>query len=613
MAKNRFLLDEDLDEVTSELDENDIENYYVEKSPKKKNYKKKMALTICAVIAVCVIVIGGMVLATLVDKYTPNGIVISLYDYYGIDELTEDKNSAIVFMNGQQLEETVKKIDGVWYFSKDFVDSTFNDKFYYDEGNDELIYTTPTKILTIPFDSQVYLIDADIKKESYVIARKQDETIYIAVDFVKERADFICEFRTAPERMIITTEYGKSEYATISEQGIIRTGATIKNTILSMGGGTYNWRVIGQEGQWTKLVTDDCQVGYIRTKEIEGSYFVTTSNDYQPPIYTSVSKPYKINLVWHAVYNLEDNYDMYPMMDETEGITTISPTWYQLLGSDGSFNSFATHEYVDYVHELGIEIWPLISDFTSVDEVNGWSEYELFAVTENRRNLIAGLMNEVETYGFDGLNIDFEKVPKDVGPHYVQFLRELSIECRKAGIVLSIDNYVPMPHTEHYDREEQGEIADYVIVMGYDEHYSGGEDIGSVASRAFVEKGIVDTLALVPAQKLINALPFYTRMWMEYTDENGMPVREDKAYGMQAALDKAGELGLGVIWSDDVGQYVAAGEVDGVFYSVWLEEEKSIEIKMQLVQQYKLAGVAGWSLGMETKEIWNVINSYNHE
>lgn len=608
MAKNRYLLDEDLDEV----DENDIESYYIESEPEKKNNKKKMVFMVIAIVAVCVIAVGSMVIVALVDKYTPNSTVISLYEYYGIDEDTEE-NSAFIYMNGELIEERITCIEGVWYFEKSFVDSNFNDKFYYDEGNDELIYTTPTKILTIPFDSQMYLMDAGTKKEAYVIARKADEKIYIAVDFIKERADFIYEIRTAPTRMVITTEYGKTEYVTIPEQENIRTGAGIKNPILSVGQGGYNWRIVGEDGEWTSLVTDDGQTGYIRTKELGESYQVTTSNDFQAPIYTSVTKPYKINLVWHAVYNLEDNYDMYPMMDETEGVTTISPTWYQILGSDGSFNSFATHEYVDYVHELGLEIWPLISDFTSVDEVNGWSEYELFAVTENRRALIAALMNEVAAYGFDGLNIDFEKVPKDVGPHYVQFLRELSIECRKAEIVLAIDNYVPMAHTAHYDREEQGQIADYVIVMGYDEHYSGGEDIGSVASKSFVEKGIADTLAVVPAEKLINALPFYTRMWMEYTDENGLPVRADKAYGMQAALDKVSELGLAVLWSDDVGQYVAVGEVEGVTYSVWLEEEKSIEVKMQLVQQYKLAGVACWSLGNETKEVWNVINSYNHE
>ena len=619
--KKRYLMDEDFDEK-DRIDDNDIDDYYAQDSPVKRSRKKnnrQAAGIIAAVIIVCVLVAGGIGLVTLIDKYTPNKTRITFEDYYiqhgfavgNDDEQENGAQEAFVLLNGEQTDAKAYCFGDVWYFKKDFIDENLNHRFYLDVANDELIYTTPTKIVTIPFESQAYYVGDKVKKEHYVVARRVDEDIYIAADFIKERADFIYEVRNEPYRMLVTTEYGTSEYVHIADEGTVRTGASIKDEILAIGDAGASWSVAGEDGDWTELVTDDAIRGYIRTKELGEKYTVTTSNDYQAPMYTSVSRKDKVNMVWHAVYDMNDNDKIYGLLDATEGVNVVSPTWYQLSDSTGGFNSFAQQEYVDYIHETGRQIWPLWSDFTSVSAENGWSEYELFAVTQNRRALIASMMDEVKAYGYDGINIDFEKVSSDNGIHFVQFLRELSIECRNAGVVLAVDNYVPMPHSAHYDRAEQGAIVDYVIVMGYDEHYGGGSEAGSVASLDFVKNGIVNTLESVPAQKLINALPFYTRMWDEYVDENGQQVLNSKAYTMRGAFDRVEELGLVTNWSDSVGQYVAEGDVEGHHYSVWLEDARSIEEKMKIVAEYDLAGVSAWSLGGEYPQVWEVITRYN--
>ncbi len=619
--KKRYLMDEDFDDK-DRIDDNDIDDYYTQDSPVKRNRKKnnrQAAGIIAAVIIVCVLVAGGIGLVTLIDKYTPNKTRITFEDYYiqhgfavgNDDEQENGAQEAFVLLNGEQTDAKAYCFGDVWYFKKDFIDENLNHRFYLDVANDELIYTTPTKIVTIPFESQAYYVGDKVKKEHYVVARRVDEDIYIAADFIKERADFIYEVRNEPYRMLVTTVYGTSEYVHIADEGTVRTGASIKDEILAIGDAGASWSVAGEDGDWTELVTDDDIRGYIRTKELGEKYTVTTSNDYQAPMYTSVSRKDKVNMVWHAVYDMNDNDKIYGLLDATEGVNVVSPTWYQLSDSTGGFNSFAQQEYVDYIHETGRQIWPLWSDFTSVSEENGWSEYELFAVTQNRRALIAAMMDEVQAYGYDGINIDFEKVSSDNGIHFVQFLRELSIECRNAGVVLAVDNYVPMPHSAHYDRAEQGAIVDYVIVMGYDEHYGGGSEAGSVASLDFVKNGIVNTLESVPAQKLINALPFYTRMWDEYVDENGQQVLNSKAYTMRGAFDRVEELGLVTNWSDSVGQYVAEGDVEGHHYSVWLEDARSIEEKMKIVAEYDIAGVSAWSLGGEYPDVWEVITRYN--
>lgn len=607
--KNRFLVDEDYDD--NRVDDNDIDDYYAEQEPvHKKGMRKQAVLGTIIIIILLVLVAGGFGLYKLIDKYTPNKEVVDLYGYYGIDrEEDEKKEVAFIRFDNEDINEKAYCFDDVWYFTKSLVDNRLNNKFYYDAGNDELIYTTPTKIITIPLDSQTYYVDDTMKKEHYVIAKKIDDVIYIAVDYVKDRTDFIYEVRTAPYRMLVTTQYGTAVYTDVEDKAIFRMGPSIKYAQLSVDGTMTNFVNMGEDGEYTRLVSDDGITCYVRTMGIATTRTVTYSNNFQAPIYTDLCKSEKLNLVWHAIYSMKDNDDIYPLLDRTKGVNVVSPTWYQLTDAYGNFNSYAQHEYVDYLHETGRQVWALFSDFESVNEEHGFSELELFSVTDNRRALINNMMEQVREYDLDGINIDFEKISAEVGPHYVQFLRELSIQCRKEGVVLSIDNYVPMPHTAHYDRETQGLVADYVIVMGYDEHWNGGE-AGSVASLDFVRKGIENTMAVVPAKKVINALPYYTRIWDEYYDEDGNYVVSGRAYSMTYSLNWVEEKGFPVNWSEAVGQYVTEGDIDGHHYSVWLEDARSIGEKMKLVKEYGIGGIAGWSLGGEYPEVWDSIVEY---
>ena len=204
--------------------------------------------------------------------------------------------------------------------------------------------------------------------------------------------------------------------------------------------------------------------------------------------------------------------------------------------------------------------------------------------------------------GIDGINVDFEKISKDCGVHYIQFIRELSVKCRQNGIVLSVDNYVPKGYNQQYNRKEQGVMADYVIIMGYDEHYVGS-DAGSVASLPWVEQGVKDTLAEVPAKRTILAIPFYTRLWK--TTDGGALTSE--AIGMDQAQQAISDNGAETYWDKTTSQNYGTYEGDGATYQIWLEDSKSIAEKVKLIPKYKLAGVAEWKLGFENSGIWSVI------
>ena len=251
---------------------------------------------------------------------------------------------------------------------------------------------------------------------------------------------------------------------------------------------------------------------------------------------------------------------------------------------------------MDKAHDMGLQVWALVDNFSS----NVQTEV-LLSSTTTRRKLINSLMEEVDRYGLDGLNMDFESLKTEAGVHYVQFLRELSIPCRERGIILSVDNYVPASYNDFYDREEQGIVADYVIIMGYDEHYAGSEP-GSVASMDYVRGGIERTLADVPKEKVINGVPFYIRIWTE--TDSGV---QSEAVGIASAKEWVEENLVDLYWQQELGQYY--GEVSGpsgVSY-IWMEEEDSLSLKMELIKAYDLAGVACWKLGIEDSVVWEVI------
>ena len=309
-------------------------------------------------------------------------------------------------------------------------------------------------------------------------------------------------------------------------------------------------------------------------------------------------------MAWHGVGSKEGNETLDAMLSQTKGVNVISPTWFTLVGNEGDFSSFATQSYVDKAHDRGIEVWALVGNVESVDV----DMYEVLAGTTNRTHLIEGLINTALEYNLDGLNIDFENISLDAGEPFVEFIRELSIPCREHGIVLSVDNYVPMGHTDHYNRAEQGLVADYVVIMGYDEHYSGSDEAGSVASISFVERGISDTVEQVPAEKVINGIPFYTRIW-----ETAGTNISSQAVGMEMAQAYIREHGITTRWDEETCQNYGEFQSGDSFCQVWLEDAESIRVKLNIMQKYEIAGVAEWKLGFEEPSVWDVIEEYMNQ
>lgn len=559
--------------------------------------KKKMIPVLVAILLILIVVAAGFG-TKIIEKYSYSKERADMTEYYA---LTEEDDVALILQN-DFLEAKGKLIDGTYYLDFDTVQTYFNDRFYVDKVENLFIYTTPTDIISAPIEGNVANISGVPSEENYVIATYQGDTLYVAVDYVKKYTNFSYEVFTEPNRMQLYTEWSMRTIADVAKNTAIRYQGGIKSDILKDVPKGDKVVVLEEMDNWVKVKSADGIVGYIEKKRLtnQRDEMQTPVTEVAVPEYTSLTKDYKINMGWHQVTNQTANTSLQAVLAQTKSMNTISPTWFSLSDNNGNFTSLASADYVTTAHNLGIEVWALIDNFNTSVDTN-----EVLSSATKRAYLIQGLINAVLQYDIDGINIDFEKISTETGQNYIEFIRELSIACRANGIILSIDNYVPKEYTAHYNRKEQGIVADYVIIMGYDEHYGGGGVAGSVASIDFVEEGIQKTVEEIPSNKVINAIPFYTRIWStkgtEVTSEN---------VGMGVAESLLTRKGVEAVWNEETCQNYAEFQEGDAFCQVWLEDVQSLEVKLNIMQKYELAGVAEWKLGLETADVWDSIANY---
>ena len=549
---------------------------------------KRFLTTVLTVILTIVLAAGAAAGFILYRKYKPSKEQVDQSEWY-----QASGNESAVFLNSER-EEGVKGryIDGQVYLPVDWVDEAVNERFYWDEENSQLIYTLPDQI--------VYANEETMGSSGKPLLVQQDGTVWLLSSLVSAYTNVRIEtFDTdGVHRIFVDTTWEPQQLAKVKKNTALRIRGGVKSALITEVPSGAEVTVLEQLENWSRVRTEDGQVGYLpnrRLKETEAKTLVST---FQEPEYTSISMDEPVVLVWHQVTNLSANQAMQTLISATKGVNVIAPTWFMLTDNSGNYESLADKNYVDQAHAMGMQVWAVLDNFNKGDNVQ--SEV-LFASTEARKKLIASLMKDAQTYGFDGINLDVEGIKASAGPHYVQFIRELSVDCRKAGLVLSIDSYVPASYSAFYNWAEQGRVADYVVMMGYDEHFAGGE-AGSVASIGYERQGITDLLKQVPKEKLISAIPFYTRIWKE--DASGT---SSQSVGISSAKEWVETNQVELYWQEDLGQYYGELEKDGVNYEIWMEEERSLELKMQLIRDNGLAGVACWRLGLEPADVWDVV------
>ena len=542
-----------------------------------KKYKPVIAV---AVLVILVAILG--IVTHVVMKYIPSSEKMDLNEYYG--EMADGEIALVI--GTEKLEERGLVVGDRVYLPLDVVNTYLNQRYYWDSANQQILYATPSELTSESASSEA-------GDKVWV----KDDKVYLNLTYVQEYTDLDAYITKDPYRIAIQYKFKNVKTVTVKKNTSIRYRGGIKSAILTSVKKGTKLRLIEEMENWDQVATDDGYIGYIDKKKVGEAEKTKFERSFNREQYSYLTMDSKVNMVWHQVTSTDANAYFADATANMTGVNVISPTWFYLTDTSGNIASIASADYVSQAHEKGLQVWGLIDNFTQ--EV---STTETLSSTAARQNIISQLIQAAQDVRMDGINVDFESLSEDVGTHFLEFLRELSIECHKNNLVLSVDNPVPEDFTSHYDRAEQGRVVDYVIIMGYDEHYVGSE-AGSVASLPWVEQGVQDTLKEVPAKRVINAIPFYTRLWRT----TGGNVTSE-AIGMDQAQQTIADNNVETYWDKTTSQNYGKYDIDNSTYQIWIEDAQSVAEKVKLVSKYDLAGVSAWKLGFENSGIWKVIS-----
>ena len=560
-----------------------------------KEQQKKKAAPVLVVLILIVLVGAAGIVSFLINRYKPGTEYMAGNEYFNLT----DENSVALIQNGELLEEQAVLIGGEPYAAYTYVESQLNSCFYWDEETKGILLTTSGGVQTLlPGDAAV----AKTPGGQPAVQQESDGTVYISLDVVKEYTDLDYAYYSDPNRVVIRNEWDGVEQATVqSDTAQVRQKGGIKSLILAdvQKGDTLLY--LENLDNWCKVMTADGYTGYIQTEDISEPEAIEARTA-KKDSYERITRDHKINLVWHQSTSTESNDAMAEMTAEMTGVNVISPTWFSVTDETGTISSLASADYVKLAHEAGREVWGLIDNFNEA-----FDETTDLAYASVRSRIIEQLLAEAASCGMDGINVDFENLKEAGIPHYLQFLRELTSAAHAQNLVVSVDTPVPQAYTMYYQRGEQARFVDYMIVMAYDEHFAGSEEAGSVSSLPFVQQAVEEMTRVMPADQVICGIPFYTRVW---TEKFGQSAITSEVLGMDGAKNYAKENQMTETWDASLGQNVATVETSDARYTIWMEDEQSMEENLKVIQSADLAGVAEWKLGFECADVWSLISKY---
>lgn len=560
-----------------------------------KEQQKKKAAPVLVVLILIVLVGASGVGSFLINRYKPGTEYMAGNEYFNLT----DENSVALIQNGELLEEQAVLIGGEPYAAYTYVESRLNSCFYWDEETKGILLTTSGGVQTLlPGDAAV----AKTPGGQPAVQQESDGKVYISLDVVKEYTDLDYAYYSNPNRVVIRNEWDGVEQAMVqSGTAQVRQKGGIKSLILAdvQKGDTLLY--LENLDNWCKVMTADGYTGYIQTEDISEPEAIEARTA-KKDSYERITRDHKINLVWHQSTSTESNDAMAEMTAEMTGVNVISPTWFSVTDGTGTISSLASADYVKLAHDAGREVWGLIDNFNEA-----FDETTDLAYASVRSRIIEQLLAEAASCGMDGINVDFENLKEAGIPHYLQFLRELTSAAHAQNLVVSVDTPVPQAYTMYYQRGEQARFVDYMIVMAYDEHFAGSEEAGSVSSLPFVQQAVEEMTRVMPADQVICGIPFYTRVW---TEKFGQSAITSEVLGMDGAKNYAKENQMTETWDASLGQNVATVETSDARYTIWMEDEQSMEEKLKVIQSADLAGVAEWKLGFECADVWSLISEY---
>lgn len=533
-------------------------------------------------------------------------IIITSCFLYSIEKPSTDtiifSDDMFLIIEDQLIEfgdPVIKKKD-VIYFSFDIIKKYIDEDLYFDESESMIIFTNERFVKRFVIGES----NGSINSKEYSIDNpviKIDGVIYVPINIFINDYNIAIKYYEATNAVVLDfTDMNYLEGEIILDIPVIRSDLSDKAPKISnnlVKGSIVN--VYGEYEKWFKIRTQDGLPGFIEKKYLKlllvndkyKNKLIDVNNDKQ-------TIENKINLTWDYTYSKVKYTDK---IAPIHGVNVIAPTWFSILDTEGNILDKGNKEYVSKYKALGYNIWALVDNSFEPDLT-----HDVLKSSKTRENIIQKLLDIYLAYGFDGINIDFENVYLKDRDLLTQFVRELYPVFKENNIIVSMD-ITTISTSENwsmcYDRNRLQDSVDYLILMAYDQHWASSPIAGSVAEYNWVENGILDVLEEVSNEKLILAIPFYTRLWK--IEESQI---SSKSLSMNGANNFISDNKIETIWNEEVRQYYGEVEKEDILYMIWLEEENSLNHKISLVHKYDLMGIASWRKGYETPDIWQSID-----
>lgn len=562
----------------------------------------KKKLTVIAVI-VAVLLVLGCIGFILFKKYAPSFEQKSLEEAYS--EISAEE--AMIVLNGFPMMDGTdyikgKVIDGQQYVPLS-VAQELNSRLYWDSSENTLYLVTSAGVVRVRPGEMSYQLEKENMDVEHQVLYEDGNVIFVSMDFIKQYTMQIqYASATKPNRIIVQDDF-KTPYKAVAvkEDVRLRVGPNKKYAYTleySAGSELIVDPMTKEENGYQKVYDMQGVGGYVPTESLGKEESKNWAPDGAEDVFEQLSMGQMVCLGWNQMSDNVDGSEVERKTSFATGLNVISPTWFALNDNKGNISSLGNEAYVSAAHSKGLKVWGLVNDFDK-----NVSPKKVLRSGASRSNLINNLISQALKYDLDGINIDFERIISESAPAYLEFLRELVVRAHANHLIVSVDDYLPTEGTSFYDWEEQGKIVDYIIFMAYDEHYAGSEEAGSVSSISFVEAGVESGLQYIAPERVVVALPFYTRLWK--TTKKGV---SSTAYGMSSAETVLQSNGVSPKWDKKTQQYYAKFKSEGSTYQIWLEEENSLEKKLQTVLKKKVAGVGFWKLGFERPATWKMIS-----
>ena len=530
-------------------------------------------------------------------------IILGIIAYIANDYIVIGKNKTTnLVINNRNVSGNLKKDilieNGEIYISKQDLGNFFDKYIYEDKDTEQIITTYNKKIAEIGFDKNIVTINGS-EKTTYAHAIKKDDTIYLPISELKDVYDIEINNIESTKVLVIDSLSKEQRKAILnSNQPVKSSTKFIAKTVDRVKKGECVI-VISNENGYAKIRTEDGKIGYVKSKKLANEVVSRQNMEAEKQIQD------KVNLVWDyysQVATAPDRTDT-----KLDGINVVSPSFFSIDKNGNLVENIGERgqAYLEWARNNNCKIWPMVQnagDSTMMDTTS-----KIMNSYEKRKALIESIINVCVKYKLDGINIDFENMRKDDKDLYSRFIIELEPRMKELGLVLSVDVTAPDGSDTWslcFDRHVIGDVADYIIFMAYDEYGESSTKAGTTAGYDWVELGIkkfLETEEVAP-EKLILAVPLYTRLWTE--DSSGKVTK--KSVVSMKDIDDTIPSNVEKKWDDKLKQYYVEYKDGNNVKKMWIEDIKSLKEKVSLISNYKLGGIASWEKGMETDEVWDV-------